>query len=78
MACAVIIDNTWLWRADHTVNGLVYNYSNPVFNGLVVTGNDVIAYGLAVEHTLADLVAWTGGATSRAVLPIDVGQSWSC
>jgi hypothetical protein len=42
--------------ADHTVSGLVFNSSNPVQNGLVVTGDNVIAYGLAVEHTLGDLV----------------------
>ena len=31
-----------------------------VENGLVVTGTDVIAYGLTVEHTTGDLVQWLG------------------
>lgn len=26
----VIVDNAWLWRADHDVGGLVYNSRNPV------------------------------------------------
>lgn len=25
----VILDNAWLWRADHTVAGNVYNGDNP-------------------------------------------------
>ena len=29
-------------------------------NGLVVTADDVIMYGLAVEHTEQDLVQWSG------------------
>jgi hypothetical protein len=56
----VIIDNTWLWRADHTVNGSVLHHDNPVKNGLVVNGDDVYAYGLASEHTIEDNVVWNG------------------
>jgi hypothetical protein len=56
----VIIDNTWLWRADHTIDGLVYHHDNPVKNGLVVNGDDVYAYGLASEHTIEDNVVWNG------------------
>eukprot|EP01084_Bolivina_argentea_P275066 468997_1 len=56
----VIIDGTWLWRADHDVSGSVYNGNNPVNNGLIVNGNNVIVYELAVEHTLQDLVQWNG------------------
>lgn len=56
----VIIDNTWLWRAYHDINGVVYNKSNPVSTGLLVNGDNVIAYGLAVEHTLGHLVLWKG------------------
>ena len=61
----VFTDNMWLWRADHTVTGIVKNSDNPVDHGLIVTGDNVNAYGLAVEHTLQDLVQWTGenGAT---------------
>lgn len=25
-----ILDNSWLWRADHTISGEVYNGNNPV------------------------------------------------
>jgi hypothetical protein len=72
----VIIDNMWLWRADHDVNGLVFKGDNPCATGLVVDGNGVTAYGLAVEHTLGDLVQWNGdrGRTVffQAELPYDV------
>ena len=30
----VIIDDTWLWRADHDVNGQVANGKNPVSVGI--------------------------------------------
>ena len=33
---------------------------NHVNHGLYVKGDDVIAYGLAVEHTLEDLTIWDG------------------
>lgn len=52
----VIIDNTWLWRADHAVSGLVVNEENPVEAGLVVYGDNVIGYGVAVEHTLGNML----------------------
>mmetsp|Transcript_29120 Transcript_29120/g.45040 ORF Transcript_29120/g.45040 Transcript_29120/m.45040 type:complete len:598 (-) Transcript_29120:69-1862(-) len=55
-----VIDNSWLWRADHGVTGEVYNGDNPCQTGIVVAGDNVIAYGLAVEHTLQDLTQWTG------------------
>jgi len=56
----IIYDNTWLWRADHDIVGGVYNSQNPVASGLIVHGNDVTIYGLAVEHTLGNLVEWYG------------------
>lgn len=56
----VIIDNTWLWRADHAVSGLVVNEENPVEAGLVVYGDNVIGYGVAVEHTLGNMLQWYG------------------
>ena len=52
----VIIDNTWLWRADHDVTGQVKNANNPVKSGVEVNGDNVIAYALAAEHTLGNLV----------------------
>lgn len=55
-----VIDNTWLWRADHGVSGLVYGGANPVRNGLQVTADNVFAYGLKSEHTLEDNVLWEG------------------
>jgi hypothetical protein len=56
----VIYDNSWLWRADHGVTGIVYNSNNPVQTGLKVTGDNVTVYGLASEHTLGNLVEWSG------------------
>lgn len=56
----IIIDHTWLWRADHDLGGRVYDSRNFVENGLQVNGDNVKAYGLFVEHTLGDLVAWNG------------------
>lgn len=76
----VIIDNTWLWRADHDTQGLVYNSNNPVDSGIVVNGDDVIAYGLAVEHTLGHMTQWNGnnGLTIfyQSEYPYDVDGSY--
>ena len=55
-----IIDDTWLWRADHDVAGLVYSSRNPVDTGLLVNGDNVTGYGLACEHTLKDMLIWNG------------------
>uniref|UniRef100_A0A7S2JLI1 Uncharacterized protein n=1 Tax=Haptolina brevifila TaxID=156173 RepID=A0A7S2JLI1_9EUKA len=56
----VIGDNLWLWRADHAVGGAVSKATNPCDHGIVVDGDDVTMYGLAVEHTWKDLVLWNG------------------
>ena len=56
----VIGDNMWLWRADHADGGAVTYDSNPCDNGMVIDGNDVTMYGLAVEHTEKDLTIWNG------------------
>ena len=56
----VVLDNTWFWRADHSVSGLVSNGDNPCLTGVVVDADNVTAYGLAVEHTLNDMVQWNG------------------
>jgi hypothetical protein len=56
----VIIDHTWLWRADHDVGGQVYDSKNPVQKALIVNGDNVTAYGLFAEHTLQTIVAWIG------------------
>ena len=61
-----VIDNTWLWRADHYANPdggddlPVKNFDNAVKNGVVVTAENVFAYGLAAEHTTEHNVLWNG------------------
>jgi hypothetical protein len=64
-----IIDDVWAWRADHGANtsvsgpqgqvgaGWAYNQAN---TGLVVTGDKVTAYGLAIEHYQQNEVIWSG------------------
>jgi hypothetical protein len=54
----VIVDHTWLWRADHG-NGVGWT-SNTAANGLVVNGNNVTIYGLFVEHYQQYNVVWNG------------------
>ncbi|MBO3748400.1 discoidin domain-containing protein [Streptosporangiaceae bacterium NEAU-GS5] len=53
-----IIDHIWAWRADHGA-GVGWN-SNPADTGLIVNGNNVIAYGLFVEHYKKYEVIWNG------------------
>jgi hypothetical protein len=48
----------WAWRADHG-NGVGWTL-NTSENGLVVNGNNVRAYGLAVEHFQKNEVIWNG------------------
>jgi hypothetical protein len=53
-----IIDNIWAWRADHgNAVGWTVNRAD---TGLAVTGNNVTAYGLAVEHYQKNEVIWSG------------------
>jgi hypothetical protein len=64
-----IIDDVWAWRADHGANasvtgpqgqvgaGWTYNRGD---TGVVVNGDDVTAYGLAVEHYQKTEVIWNG------------------
>ena len=54
----VIIDHTWIWRADHGA-GVGWE-SNTGANGIVVAGDDVTAYGLFVEHYQEYQVLWKG------------------
>jgi hypothetical protein len=53
-----IIDDVWAWRADHG-NDVGWT-ANVGANGVVVTGDNVTAYGLAVEHYQKSEVVWTG------------------
>lgn len=76
----VVLDNTWLWRADHVEGGgLVRNGDNPVEVGAVINGDDVVIYGFKVEHALTDQVQWNGnnGQTFmfQAEMPYDVTQA---
>ncbi|HUZ25572.1 MAG TPA: adenylyl cyclase [Streptosporangiaceae bacterium] len=54
----VILDDIWAWRADHGA-GVGWT-DNVAANGLTVNGNDVLAYGLAVEHYQKTEVVWNG------------------
>jgi hypothetical protein len=61
----VIIDDAWLWRADHgDGNGTAGWYDNPSANGLVVNGDGVTAYGLFVEHFQEYQTLWNGNGGS--------------
>jgi hypothetical protein len=53
-----IIDDSWVWRADHGNN--VGWTANKGDTGAVITGDNVTAYGLAVEHYQKSEVIWTG------------------
>ncbi len=54
-----IIDNVWAWRADHGAGAGSWT-SDQGSTGLIVNGNNVTAYGLAVEHYQKQEVIWNG------------------
>lgn len=54
----VIVDHTWIWRADHG-HDVGWN-QNISLNGLVVNGSHVTIYGLFVEHHQQYQVLWNG------------------
>lgn len=66
----VLIDHTWVWRADHGVEGFDSNdgfegdnerwVTNIGRKGVVVNGNDCTANGLFVEHFQEHNVIWNG------------------
>ena len=59
----VIVDHTWLWRADH---GAGFGWTvNTADNGLIVNGANLTTYGLFVEHFQKYNVLWNanGGRT---------------
>lgn len=64
----VIIDDAWIWRADHGIEGFTNGVSgdtdrwntNTGLNGLVVNGNDVTATGLFSEHWQHYSTLWNG------------------
>lgn len=76
----VVADYLWIWRADHGSN--VGWTVNPSGNGIVINGNNVIAYNLMSEHHEKYQVLWNGsnGQTYefQAEPPYDVPnqQAW--
>ena len=59
----VLIDHTWVWRADHGVEGLTDTErwtTNTARNGVVVNGDHVTANGLFVEHFQQYNTVWNG------------------
>ena len=61
-----IIDDVWAWRADHgNAVGWTQNVGD---SGLVVTGDNVTAYGLAVEHYQKNEVIWSGQGGTNVFL----------
>ncbi len=76
----VIGDDLWLWRADHGT-GVGWDV-NTTTNGLVVNGDDVTIYGLAVEHFHQYQTIWNGNGGSvyfyQSEAPYDVPDqaSW--
>jgi hypothetical protein len=55
-----ILDDLWIWRADHGVAGSVGWTVNTADTGLVVNGDNVAATGLFVEHFQKYNVIWNG------------------
>jgi hypothetical protein len=55
----VVIDHTWIWRADHGAAPTGWTV-NPADIGLKVNGNNVLATGLFVEHFKKYDVEWSG------------------
>ena len=64
----VLIDHTWVWRADHGVEGFTGPKegdsqrwaTNTARNGVIVDGDDVTATGLFVEHFQQHNTIWNG------------------
>ena len=60
----VLIDHTWVWRADHGVEGFSSDTerwnTNIGRNGVVVNGDNVTATGLFVEHFQQYNTIWNG------------------
>ncbi|QMU76671.1 hypothetical protein GXW83_13870 [Streptacidiphilus sp. PB12-B1b] len=54
-----LIDDVWAWRADHGAGAGSWT-SDQGATGVVVNGDHVTAYGLAVEHYQRDETVWNG------------------
>jgi hypothetical protein len=78
----VLVDHTWLWRADHGNTGTSGWDVNLADSGMVVNGNDVTVLGLFVEHYQKAQVVWNGSGGSTIFMeceaPYDVPNqaSW--
>lgn len=64
----VLVDHTWVWRADHGLEGFTEGVNgdtdrwrtNTGRTGVVVNGDDVTATGLFVEHFQQHNTVWNG------------------
>jgi hypothetical protein len=60
----VLVDHTWVWRADHGVEGFSGDterwFTSTGRNGVVVNGDRVTATGLFVEHFQQHNTIWNG------------------
>jgi hypothetical protein len=59
----VLIDHTWVWRADHGVEGFTDTQrwnTNTGRYGAVINGDNVTATGLFVEHFQKYNTVWNG------------------
>ena len=73
----VIGDDFWIWRADHGITTSTWGWTvNTADNGLVVNGNNVTIYGLAVEHFQKYQTQWNGNGGRvyfyQSEIPYDV------
>ena len=59
---STVLDDLWIWRADHGVAGSVGWTVNTADTGLVVNGDHVTATGLFVEHFQKYNVIWNGNS----------------
>ena len=64
----VLIDHTWVWRADHGVEGFTEGvngdtdrwFTNTGLNGAIINGDNITATGLFVEHFQEYNTIWNG------------------
>lgn len=70
----VIGDNFWVWRADHG-DGVGWD-KNTADNGIIINGDNVITYGLMVEHFQKYQTLWNGNNGQcymyQSELPYDI------
>lgn len=79
----VIGDNLWIWRADHGITTSTWGWNvNEADTGLVVNGDGVTVYALAVEHFQKHQTVWNGNGGQvyfyQSEIPYDVPDqaSW--